>query len=263
MYLDISGFKVEAGIRKESSFSSKHTGSSLRRLEVQTIISGQHRNEEFLSLIGEAKTEGVTSVDDEGKVISKWRIENTSWSYTQGTPIYRHTLEIEEVEELNLDHLVVGGLTIQPYEYEEEFDQDVLIIKAKVLLSEAQHVELKPMIESRDYFQVVRHGINEQPGEMRFGICCWSKHDEGIKLDLLLVDRQFDETPRPLGMSWWLEPIRNQVVENKGSIDALLNMLLDRGVLTTADIEHIHADAIERRWDTLHEFFRVEEIDEL
>jgi hypothetical protein len=120
MYLDFSGFKVEARVRKESSFSSKHTGSSLRRLEVQTVVRGEHRNEEFLSLIGESKAEGVTSVDDEGKAISKWRIGNTSWSYTQGTPIYRHSLEIEEIEELNLDYLVVGGLTIHPYEYEEE-----------------------------------------------------------------------------------------------------------------------------------------------
>jgi hypothetical protein len=98
---------------------------------------------------------------------------------------------------------------------------------------------------------------------MRFGICYWSKHDEDIKYDLLLVDRKYDETTSPFNAFRWMEGMRTQVVENKGNLNALLDILLDKGVLTTADIEHIHADTIERRWDTLHEFFRVEDIDNL
>jgi hypothetical protein len=264
MHLNFSGTKVPVEVKTESSFSSKHTGSSLRRLQVETTIRGQNSNEMFLSLIAKAKTEGVTFVDEDGNPIGKWKIGNTSWSHTDGTRIYYHTLDIEEIEELSLDRLVVGELTIHPYAYEERFEQDTLRIEAKALLSEAQYAELKSMLQSSDYFQVVRHGINEQPVEMQFTLGYWSKHDEGIKHELNLYEKKVDERPDRLRAAFqWIRSMSNQVAENKVCIDALLSTLADKGVLTTEEIEQIHADAIERRWDAKDEFFRVEDLDDL
>jgi hypothetical protein len=264
MHLDFSGSIVHVEVMDESTFPSRHTGAVLKRLRVQTAIGGQHNNEQFLSLINEAKTEGVTSVDKDGDVTGKWKIGNTSWTYTQGTPTYYHTLEIEEVEELNLDYLVLGDLTIEPHAYEERFYMDHLTIDAKALLTEDQDVALRPLLEGRDYFQVVRYGINEQPIEMRFGMCYWSKHDEGIKHQLHLVAEEAEGTQGPSRQAFlWLRSVRDRAAENKGSIDALLDTLADKDVLTTEEVEQIRTDAIERHQDIVHEFFRVEDVDDL
>ncbi|MBD3256769.1 MAG: hypothetical protein GF383_16870 [Candidatus Lokiarchaeota archaeon] len=264
MYLDFSGSTVQVSVISESSFTSSHTGSPLRRLEVKAVLRSQLENENFLSLLEEARAEGASSVDEEGNIICRWRIENNSWHHTQGTSVYHHSLEIEEIEELELDYLVVGEMTLRPYAYQERFDEGYLIIEASVLLSDDENEELAVLLEESDYLQVFRYGINEQPVEMRFGLCYWSEHEHGTKHLLTLVGKEADEEPNPLKKAFmWVESTRKQTAKNKATIEALLSALTLRGVLGTEEIEQVRTEALESSWGMEHELYRVEDVDDL
>lgn len=264
MYLDMGGSKARVQIVEDASFSSKHTGASLKRRKVETAIKGQQNNQEFLASINQARTEGITSIDDDGNVVGIWKLANNSWRYTEGSPIYYHTLEIEETEELKIDRLVLGEITVRPYAYEESFSDDTLTVEAKALLTEDQRAELRALLKEADYFPVVRYGINDEPMEMRFGPTYWSEHDEGIKHELLLFEKKADEaSPRLASVFRWMIPMRHQVAENAETAELLLSALVNKGVLTEEEVEKIRADTAERRWNSQYKFYQVEDVDSL
>jgi len=263
MLLDFDGTHVRVHVNREDSKISKHTGSTLSIVEVQATLRGQRENQEFLLLIDSAKVESIASIDENGSALKKWKVANNSWSYQDNNPVYFHTVQLEEVEEIRLESLTMGSLDVRPYKYEERFDGDALRIEARVLLSQAEHLALKAMQKSGDPFQVIRHGINEEPKQMGFGISYWSRHNEGFKHELMLIEEKAEEVPSRLGMALqWMRPMRNQVASNKVAIDALLNTLKEKGVLTADEATHIQTEAVERMWDSQYEFFRVEDVDE-
>jgi len=264
MLLDFNGTKVNVNISEEKSVVSEHTGASLSALEVRTTARGQTANDGFLSLINQAKVDGVTSVDENGTVQKRWKIGNSSWSYREGEPIYRHTLELVEVEELNLSSLTLGNMTVQPYEYEESFKDGALSIEAKAVLTESQHAQLKAMQKSRDLFPVIRHGINEAPRQMRFGLCYWSQQNAEYKHQLFLVEESEEKKPDRLASAFqWMRPLRNQVADNTATIDSLLTTLINKNILTEDEVANIRKEVSEHSWDVWYEFFRVEDVDEL
>jgi hypothetical protein len=262
MLLDLNGSKVHVDIIEENSFVSKHTGASLSILKVGATIRGETANDEFLSLIKRAKDDIVVSVDENGKVQKQWKIGNTSWSYRQGSPIYQHTLELTEVEKLNLSALKLGDMTVHPYEYEETFGEEALTIEAKVSLPEAQHLQIKALQKSDDYFSVVRYGINDVPRQMRFGLCYWSQHNNEYKHQLVLVEES--KEPNTLASAFrWIRPLRKLVADNTAVIESLLATLHNKNILTEEEVNNIRKDITDRSWDIWYGFFRVENIDKM
>lgn len=264
MLLDFKGSKVRVSIEEENSFVSKHTGASLSSLKVGTTIRGETANDVFLSLINQTKDDIVVSVDENGEVQKQWKIENTSWSYRQGSPIYQYTLELTEEEKLNLSALKLGDMTVHPYEYEETFEEEALGIEAKVSLSEAQHLQIKALQKSVDYFPVVRHGISKIHRQMRFGLCYWSQHNTEYKHKLVLVEESKSQEPSPLASAFlWTVQLRHQVADNSAVIDSLIATLHDKNILTEDEVNGIRKDIAERSWEVWYGLFRVENVDEI
>ena len=98
MLLDFKGTRVRVQIAKEEKYSSKHTDADLRRLEVRTTIQGEKNNEGFVELINQARTDGVTSVSEDGQVQRKWRLKNSSGSHRDNEPIFHHSIELDEID---------------------------------------------------------------------------------------------------------------------------------------------------------------------
>lgn len=264
MYLDVHGSAVPIQVSNESSFESPHTGSSLRRLDIRAVVQGREANDVFVAWLDRARAGAFLPVTEDDGTVSQWMLRTNSWSHREGTRMYHHTLQIEEVEDLHLDHLRLGELDIQPYHYEEKFRQDSLTASAKVLLTERQTAELRSMIETGAYFPVVRYGISEEPLEMRFGMCYWSELEEGVKYDLYLVARAGEETTRPIPSAFaWARTLRTHVAQREAMIDALLDCLLDKAILTQEDVDQIHAEALERREAARHGLDKVDDIDDL
>lgn len=264
IYLDFEGTELRIRVEKESTFRSRHSGAELKRIEVSLVARGRQAHESLLEIIERAKEEGINSTDGQGNVLNRWRLRKNSHSHTVGEPEYYHSLELEGEEELKVDKLVLAGLTFQPYSYNEEFDGDALIIEAKVLLSEAQYDELTEFMKREGYFPVIRHGISDEPREMRFGATRWSKHQDGIKHELLLVEKSYDEAKTRPRFTFALElpRMREVIAEHAGVLGALLTTLVNKGLLEAEEADSIRGEASRRAWHRQRELYRVKDIDE-
>ena len=265
IYLDFAGKEVPANLKDESTFRSKHTGAELKSIKVDIVAEDQEAHERLLKSIERAKKVGINSTDGKGTVLNRWKVKNTSYSYTTGVPgsKYYHSLELEEMEELKVSSLALGGLSLQPYSYEEKFDGDALIIKARVLLSEKQYAELKELMKGERYFPVIRHGISDEPREMRFGTMRWSKHEDSIKHELLLVERSYDEAKERF--SGLFEPemsrMQHMIADHVEILEELFTTLINKGLLEVEEASDIRARAAQRIWERKKELYRVDDID--
>lgn len=262
MILDFGEARINVQIDDASLLTSRHSGATLSRLLVSFRVRGRAANESTLELIGQAQKAGVTSLDENGEVEKRWKIGNTSWSYQEGQPIYRHSLQLEETEELKATALVIDDLTAVPYEYEESFHGDDLGIEAKVAVTEQDHLLLKEMLRSRNNVQVTRHGISDQPREMQLGLCYWSKHDSEYRYSLYIGD--VSERDSPLASAFaWMRPLRRLVAQNALTLRSLTSVLVAKGILAEDEVPSVSDEVTDDMWDILFEFFRVDDVDNL
>jgi len=267
MYVYFSGKEVAVYVEEESTFTSKHTGSELRRVRVGLVVQSPQAHEMLMTGIKKAEMEDICSTNGEGRITGRWKITESSFSTVGNelSPDYCHIIQLDEVEELKVYGLNLGGLVLRPYFYEEEFDCDDLSIKARVLASEEQDAELRRLMKQGGYIQVVRQGISEEPRMMRFSkTILWSKHTDGIKYELVLIDKSYDERDRPLARLFQPQMSRMQslIAAQAEVIDEKLRAQVTRGILSEEDVSEIRSEAEEKVWDRSREFYQVDDIDE-
>ena len=71
---------------------------------------------------------------------TEWRVRENTFSYVGSEPwgINHHVWRIEEVERLACEQLIVGSVTLEPYEYVEQVsDAGVVRLAARATVSEA------------------------------------------------------------------------------------------------------------------------------
>jgi hypothetical protein len=243
MNIQIGDYKINADIRDREIFPSKHTGANLIRQTITFSVQGSAQNESILELLKESKKSGVTSLSPAGDTVT-WKIGNTKWSYTDGRPdaytAYWHTWELEEKENLSIERLVIDDIEYSPYSYNEEFDGDTLVINSRVKLSIQDTVALRTQMKDKDYFSVIRRGINDEPRAMRFGRCLWSQQGDEIKYELILVDKAYDAEHRPLEINEpALSNIKFMLAETSTAFAELLSVLKEKEVLTDTEGERI------------------------
>jgi hypothetical protein len=257
LYFDFNGLKFRKAENALETYTSAHTGNLLRKTTLGVVVPSRDSDRMTSAINGQI----INSVDDEEKT-AKWKIGNNSCSFTaEQNTLYRYTVELEEIEELNIQVLVVNGQDLKPYKYSEEIDNGVMI-HAKVLLSKEDTKKLKETIGGSQYFRAIRQGISEEPLEMRFGRCLWSKHEDGIKHDLLLVEKRCDDTTsRPSSLPE-LYPMQAGIVKNKQHLNNLLELLRRKGILTGDEFEGIRKMDKTQVVDDIEEFYEVDDVDE-
>jgi hypothetical protein len=267
MYADFLGEKLAVDLEEESTFRSKHTGAKLRRVKIEVVARTLQAHRLLLLKIRRAENDSISSTDDEGNVTGRWRVAHSSFCCLgdEHDQEYFHEIQIEEVEELKLTGLSINGIVLYPYFYEEEFDCDDLNIKSRVMVSPEQDAWLRMLMKEKDYFQVVRHGINNNPREMRFSnTILWSKHGNKFKYEIILMDKSYDERDRPLARLFQPQMSRMQsaVAAQAEMVEAMLEAMVTRKYLTEGDVTEMRKKASERVWDRKREFFEVMDIDE-
>lgn len=114
----------------------------------------------------------------------EFKITNHSYNYNgnlvDDETIYTYTLELEQIENLKIEHLVIAGIKLSPYKYSEEYD-DGIIINTCVRISNEENEQLKNAIGKNIYFEVIREGISQESKMMRFGKTIWSEDGEFTK----------------------------------------------------------------------------------
>ncbi|HEX9987006.1 MAG TPA: polymer-forming cytoskeletal protein [Chloroflexia bacterium] len=167
-----------------------------------------------------------------------------------------------------VEKLVIDGLEFRPYDYLEEETKEVVRIEAKLRLSEDEYQELRKLqfqgAIKNEYVPVVRVGVSDAPVEMRFGTGYWSKHEDFYKCHILLLPRSYDDEPpkeRPdliddlLGLEWAL-------TIQMGIMDALLEQLVAKGVLTMEEVEQFKETAKSQQWWKVQELYKIKDLDD-
>ena len=238
----------------------------MRRIEA--LVRARERDHEFvMDLLKEGQNQGIRS--NELDVDSAWwTVKQNSYSYSDGSDIRTYRWSLEEKEELRIDKLVLGDLELSPYQYEEEIKDDVLTIKARFHLTMAELTSVHALMRGGECFSVVRKGINPEPRMMRLGRGLWSQDEDEVKQELILVDQVFD-TRREFSRRGGFErlhigPANVEAVlsEKGGALEELIELLVEKGVLSASDRERIDNAISERAWQLRTQFQRVHNLDE-
>lgn len=267
MYLGLAGREIDATVQTESTFRSRHSGAELRRVKANLVVEANEENNTLLEVLGRAPDKReLSSTDGHGTVLARWRIVDSSYRQTLvgGHSTYHHFLELEEAEDLKPKRPHVSGRSLEPYSYHEEFDDDALIIEAKVQTTKSELDEFKKLLRTEGYFPVVREGISSEARDMRFGRPSWSAHEENVKLKLILVDKVYDDRQHQhpftehIARIFETQDLLAQYIE---ILEELLRHLADRDILTKKEVDELRANATQRTQDRIMELRRVKDID--
>jgi hypothetical protein len=247
MLFMIGKHEVNAEVEKRQKIKSKHTGRTLEKLKIHFQVYNQKKVPE-------------TIFSKENR--NQWIVKNSSYYYTEGNPVIRYILEIEEVEDLKIDYLELNGLSIEPQNYHEEINSskgDSLIIKVIVDLKLDAWKIIEELYHQKGYFKVIRSGISKEKKNMRFERIIWSQKDEVIKCALLLHEDIYDTFKSYSPLNPELESLKKDLIKNDNTLDFLVKLLHERNILNSEDMENMQL--CQKAMNTL-KFGEVEDLEE-
>lgn len=295
IHLKLNGEEAPLKVTEQSEFTSKHTGKLLEKVTVETVVSNKESHDILVALRKKARTEGITSIDNKGNVQKKWITTESGMPYAQSfkesdgvktDERYEHTFELEEYEELNLKELVVDGVVLKPYFYEEDVSAGRLVVHAKAAVTKKQETKLRSLIKKGGFFSVTRRGISDESKKMENRLLRWSESKDKNKYELSFVedviekgfadvvdagqeqttpgladaivegfDRVYNNIIPPLVQTSFL------AAKNKEMVDWLIDVLSEKDVLKPNDIEELRGQVKENMSERRFEFSRVPDID--
>lgn len=265
MRIIFNGIDLPITLRKSDTEVSRHTGHSLRHLEVEFVVNGDAAESQVQSALKETDNVLASLIADTGESDGMWMVKEMSSSYRDGRPVFQHSLELREHEELKARALQFAGLAVEPYTYEEQFDGDALVVTAKVIINRDQQDALFREDGDERYFPVIRVGLSEEPRMMRLGRCLWSHGQEVIKQEIVLVDQAYDDN-RDHFRHGFDEPalsrLEEMALEDGKLLCSLCDVLLETGALSTDAFERLAPDIDRIRTRDSRDFLRVKDLDE-
>lgn len=256
-------FKIEdrittAELLDQQVSLSRNTGKELIQFEV-SFKAHESMREFFTQGLRNGTATLLPADGDDSKGITV-KLYEKQHSYTLGEPIQRCTWLLSQQEELTLESLQIADITLAPYKYRDEFDQDSLICNLCFDLDAEtyKHVRNLPM-----YFPVVRKGISEEPRTMRFGMVIWASEDEqNYRMRATIVEESYDKTGIGHG---FLEPMfthmMEQLVVTTARLSKLLDLLESKGLLTEEEKKGVIEIPDSERKDKKELFYRVRDFD--
>jgi hypothetical protein len=211
-------FKVGDLVFPASVVESDQTG-----LTIQFRAPKPEMHEQLLVEVLQRERGGVFALADKGEPESEWRVKDSGFTYVGSEPwgMHHHTWRIEQVERLSIESLVLGPLTLEPYEYREAADDDgTLQLSARAAVSDEQLHTLA----SLHTCDVTRVGISPEPRPMRIRGYLWGRRgDRGLAVALVCSDVSAPRVTLERGMT--------------GVEDPLEHLLIERGVLDRAELQ--------------------------
>ena len=155
-----------ATVSDSSSSVSAQTGATLRCLTIQFRAQKPEMHGQALAAALLRRTGGVFSLTEDGEREAEWRIVESGFAYIGSPPwgMNHNTWSIQEVERISCAALLVGALSLVPYEYAEQLLDDALVVVARCCVSDA---ELDGLRQLDGPVAVARVGISDEPRQMR------------------------------------------------------------------------------------------------
>src|SRR5579859_3435581 len=114
--------EFNATVAETSEAASAQTGEVLRTLTIQFRAQKAAMHELAVDEAQLRHQGGLFSLDEGDEVETEWRVRESTFSYVGSEPwgINHHVWRIEQVERLACERLIVGPVTLEPYEYVEQ-----------------------------------------------------------------------------------------------------------------------------------------------
>jgi hypothetical protein len=161
---------------------------------------------------------GVFLLGDSGEPETEWRVDDSGFTYVGTEPwgMHHHTWRIEQVERLSLTSLVLGPVTLEPYEYREETTDDgALRLAARAAVSDEQLRALSTL----QACDVTRVGISPDPRRMRLDGYVWGPSAaHGQSVALVCADLGDPRVTLAGGLSGVGDPLEDLLVQ-RGLLD--------------------------------------------
>jgi hypothetical protein len=264
--LRIDGVEVNGTFIASGIAVSKHTGRNLTLGSVEFDIHDSAENEKIIKSL--SKHRRFEAQQGNGLHFVSLKVLSNSYSTRDNRPLWHHTIEVEETENLNPTEVVLDGLTLHPYKYEERAEQDGIVIQQRVSVDAARREELEIRLRVDDhepgrYFDVVRVGLQENPRTMRFGRCFWSEQGDETKYALTLVEKSIDDAkPEPFPEFYPEIPnMRSELALLRNLMTELLNSLVESGSLSPEQRSAIEDRANVGMWTRHWALFKLDDID--
>lgn len=187
-------FEVE-NIDKHKVAYSRLTSEQLHSFEAKLYVDNE-RMKAFEDIFDEYKAGEVYISDRELNLDNcrfhakeKGHYSNNSTDYTT------FLISLEECSTKSITEIEFEGLHIEPYKISQEISQNAIIIDAQVVVTKEEFKKIRQLkYGDTDYFPVIRAGIDETPLMMRFGRNLWSEENDIIKMSLVFVEKEYDQT---------------------------------------------------------------------
>jgi hypothetical protein len=249
---------VTAEVIEQQSSTSRNTGKELFQVEVRFQV-----HEDQKDFCTEAlRNQNATLLSPEGDSSKDIpvRVHEKQHSFTMGDPIQRCTWVLSEFEELNLEALQIGDVTVNPYKYSDEFSEDALVCNFCIDVDATMYKYVRSLPK---YFPVVRKGVSDAPRTMRLGEVVWATEDEQTyRLRATLVEQSYDKPGAGNGI---MQPAFGNVMDVLSvttiRISRILDMLESKGLLTDEEKKTIREVAEEEWKERRCQFLRVKDFD--
>ena len=216
--------EFNATVAEASESPSPQTGDPLRMLTIQFRAQKVPMHEQALVQADQRRSGGLFSLSEAGQPDLEWRVRESTSSYVGTEPwgINHHVWRIEQVERIACARLVIGTVSLEPYDYAEAVSDDgVLRLAARAPISQTDLDALSLMATA---VPVVRIGISDTPREMTCAYM-WGERPEGLAVVIRCID--FHEARLTLDST---------TAPDDGVTD-LIAVLSANGVLDDADLE--------------------------
>jgi hypothetical protein len=246
-----------------SQFSSIKSGKPI------TKINGSVKIEESLNPGDFQKMKSVQIlIDDASKIVEySLLIEKSLFSATSS--YWTFVISCTEIEKYAIKIVTFNEITIAPYEYSEEEEDDALIINLRANVNDEQFKKIRKGLfeqsceKSISYFTVKRDDLIEKT--MRYGQPIWSKNENEYNISLVLVENTYDKEPkRQLQIN---DPdfsnLRELSATNEIILNNLLQILIDKNILSETEKNSIKNISLEDLFNARFELKKVKNIDDV
>jgi hypothetical protein len=181
--------EFNATVAEASQSPSPQTGELLRSMTIQFRAQKATMHALAVDEAEQRQSGGLFSLDEAADAAEiEWRVRESTFSYVGSEPwgINHHVWRIEEVERLACEQLIVGSVTLAPYEYVEQVSEAGTVrLAARAAVSEA---DLDALSRLEGAIDVVRVGISSTPRRMRLDGYVWGPGPSGLSVALACED---------------------------------------------------------------------------
>lgn len=262
--LTLGDLRAPVYVLEQTTERSAHTGRDLHVIRGKAVATGEDMHDFFTSAVNNQGTEGIRSREHPTIPVQQWTVAIGSYSIRDDQYTYEVTLR--QVESFEIESLVIHDLELRPYRYQENVrDGEIDIIKAMVRVAGDDLRRLAKRIEEGGYFNVIRRGINDEPIQVRFGLCGWSEHDAERKYSLIIVPRSYDQKNESgQYISTAASFHRHDALAYRIELmDEIIRMLVEKQVLSAVEVERARESAHGRIPERRQMFYEVPDADEL